>query len=1067
MLTQYEKLKNILREMFQMDQADLDFGIYRIMNAKREEIEKFLDAELLPQVKEEFSKYRGSEIEEKKKALLSLEKTISDSGMNPDESPKVKALRDEIAKYGDDDALANEVFSHLSTFFRRYYDTGDFLSLRRYKKDTYAIPYEGEEVKLHWANADQYYIKTSEYLRDYAFKLSDGKKVHFKLVDAYQDKDNNKTESGKERKFKLHEEEPIQIQGKEAFIQFVYLPEKEKQDNLNKKAIELLAGESNKKLKEFLELFAPAPTHKNTKRTVIEKHLYDYTARFNFDFFIHKDLGGFLSRELDFYIKNEVLFVDDLDAQDEKKLKSAVAKVKVIKHIARKIIVFLATLEDFQRKLFLKKKFVVDSGYCVTLDLVPETLYQEITKNDAQREEWENLFAINEIKKDLTRPGYTKPLSIEFLKANRYLMLDTKHFDEKFKDKILASFDNFDKICEGVIINSENFQALNLLQEKYNQKIKLIYIDPPYNTDSTPIIYKNDYKSSSWASLMNDRINLAMSLITQNGVKAIAIDDTELSNLSKLLEQYTPAYRFSKVTVVHNPKGSITKDFNRVHEYTLFLTHEEDKKAINRTAEENKKPRKMRRWGENSLRVERKPSFYPIYIKDGKIIRIGEVPADDFHPSGKNAKMPNGEIEIWPIDQDGVERRWNFGLDSIEENIPRITIQEVDGEYDLFLTHEITVPKSVWTGGEYDAGNYGNTLLIDILGKKLFDFPKSINLVKRCVSISSTPSTDTVILDYFGGSGTTAHAVIDLNRECSGKATSDKRKYIIVEMGEYFNTVLKPRIQKVVYSKIWKEGKPQELKSYINALKKNVSDAKKQIRELQGLNSQEEFEFETQRLEGEVIRNESLIQLCEKELKQDNAFGGVSHCLKYLRLESYDDTLDNLIVGLPAGQQKTLEKIGKQAREEYMLSYMLDVETKASDSLLNLDRFSDPFSYTLKIRKDNELKARKVDLVETFNYLIGLYVEQMETIRGFKVIRGKLRTGEKTLVIWRNTKENANDDLDEFFKKQKYNTLDFEFDLIFVNGDNNLENLKVAEDKWKVRMIEEEFKKRMFETVGA
>lgn len=174
MLNQYQKLKDILREMFQMDQADLDFGIYRIMNAKREEIESFLDKELLPQVKSEFAKYRGTEIEEKKKELSALEATLRDSGMNPDEAPKVKALREDIAKYGDDEALANEVFSHLSSFFRRYYDNGDFLSLRRYKKDTYAIPYEGEEVKLHWANADQYYIKTSEYLRDYAFKLSDG-----------------------------------------------------------------------------------------------------------------------------------------------------------------------------------------------------------------------------------------------------------------------------------------------------------------------------------------------------------------------------------------------------------------------------------------------------------------------------------------------------------------------------------------------------------------------------------------------------------------------------------------------------------------------------------------------------------------------------------------------------------------------------------------------------------------------------------------------------------------------------------------------------------------------------
>ena len=156
METQYEKLKKIIKQMFQLDQADLDFGIYRIMNQKQDEIEQFLDEELLPQVKEEFSKYKSTDAGEKQKELDRLEKTVKESGLNPDDSPKVKELREQLAEYGDEESFVNEVFSCLTTFFRRYYDDGDFLSLRRYKKDTYAIPYEGEEVKLHWANADQY-----------------------------------------------------------------------------------------------------------------------------------------------------------------------------------------------------------------------------------------------------------------------------------------------------------------------------------------------------------------------------------------------------------------------------------------------------------------------------------------------------------------------------------------------------------------------------------------------------------------------------------------------------------------------------------------------------------------------------------------------------------------------------------------------------------------------------------------------------------------------------------------------------------------------------------------------
>jgi adenine-specific DNA-methyltransferase len=1003
MLTQYEKFKAILREMFQMDQADLDFGIYRIMNAKRDEIEKFLDTDLLPQVSSEFAKYRGTEIEEKKKELAVLEATLRDSGMNPDEAPKVKALREEIAKYGDDEAISNDVFSHLSAFFRRYYDNGDFLSLRRYKKDTYAIPYEGEEVKLHWANADQYYIKTSEYLRDYAFRLADGKRAHFKLVDATEEKDNVKQEAGKERKFKLHEEEPVRIDGNDAYIQFVYLPEKEKQDNLNKKAIELLSAEFGKKLKAFPDIFAPAPTAKNPKRTTLEKHLYSYTARFNFDFFIHKDLGGFLRRELDFYVKNEVLFVDDLDAQDDRKLKSVVAKVKVIKHIAQKIITFLSSLEDFQKKLWLKKKFVVNCGWCVTLDRVPEALYPEIVKNASQRDEWVGLFAIDEIQADLTKPGYSDPLTVEFLRANPCLVLDTKHFSDEFKEKLLASFENLDEACDGVIINSENFQALNLLLEKYREQVKCIYIDPPYNAKSSEIIYKNSYKDSSWLSLMDGRVGLGKSILAKTGVLVVAIDEVEQEVLGQLISQQFPENEKSCVAVVHNPSGQQGDNFSFTHEYAYFVYPKPGRFLGFHDREDDEDIRNFRDvTGDESLRTAAANCFYPIFIKNGKITSFGDVCEDDYHPSEVNEVMRDGSIAIYPIDPQGIERKWRYARNTVESIKDELLVVSIRGRdiFDIKRRKSIFNYKSVWVDSKYSANNHGTQVLNAIMGEQKFSYPKSIFLVRDSIDAACYKTQRPMIVDFFAGSGTTGHAVISLNRDDKGK-----RKYYLVEMGQYFDTVLKPRIQKVVYSKDWKDGKP-------------------------------------------VSRE------------------GVSHMFKYLSLEGYDDTLDNLVAHRTDGQQKTLEKMTAHAREDYQLSYMLDIETRGSDSLLNIDRFSDPFNYTLKIRKDNELKEQKIDLVETFNYLIGLYVEQTENIRGFKVVRGKLRTGEKTLVIWRNTGEKSSEDLNDFFKKQKYNTLDFEFDLIFVNGDNNLENLKIAEDKWKVRLIEEEFKKRMFEQAG-
>ena len=175
----YSKLIQTLQEIFQLDQADLDFGIYRIMNQKRKEINEFLKNKLLVQVSEILKDAGGGNREELKAKLDSLVKTLKEAGVDPDGNEKVQEMTAEFETAGSPDAMANEVFNHLTNFFRRYYHEGDFISKRRYKKDVYAIPYEGEEVKLYWANHDQYYIKTGEYFKNYSFKIEGGKKVAF------------------------------------------------------------------------------------------------------------------------------------------------------------------------------------------------------------------------------------------------------------------------------------------------------------------------------------------------------------------------------------------------------------------------------------------------------------------------------------------------------------------------------------------------------------------------------------------------------------------------------------------------------------------------------------------------------------------------------------------------------------------------------------------------------------------------------------------------------------------------------------------------------------------------
>ena len=154
MSTQFEKFIATMKKVLMLDQADLDFGIYRIMNQKRDQIESYLHNDLRKQVAEAIRENASNDAETLKKQLTQLVATLTAAGMNPDDAPKVQELKERIAQCGNSEELENEVYSHLTIFFGRYYDSGDFISQRRYKKDVYAIPYEGEEVKLYWANAD-------------------------------------------------------------------------------------------------------------------------------------------------------------------------------------------------------------------------------------------------------------------------------------------------------------------------------------------------------------------------------------------------------------------------------------------------------------------------------------------------------------------------------------------------------------------------------------------------------------------------------------------------------------------------------------------------------------------------------------------------------------------------------------------------------------------------------------------------------------------------------------------------------------------------------------------------
>lgn len=1068
-----DRFITLMKGIFELDKSDLDFGIYRIMNIRKTEIENFLSEGLPAQITETLAPFAQNDTVEIKKQIAEIEEQAAKFGMSLDSLPddnqmkqKYTSLKSQLACGTDLSALESDVYSALYNFFSRYYDEGDFISKRRYKEGVYAIPYEGEEVKLYWANQDQYYIKTSENFKDYTFLVGDYS-VHFRIVDATTEQNNNKESDDSKRVFMLFTEDEENFPGirtfehnadtREIIIRFVYdIPEdkKRKYAEENYKAVHDFIYENNSTIPVWQELLKPIPTGKSKETTtLLEKHMKAYVAKNTFDYFIHKDLKGFLSRELDFYIKSEVMHLDDLDTSNEQRVETYLAKVRAIKRVGKVIIDFLAQIENFQKKLWLKKKFVIETNWCITLDRIDERFYPEIISNKAQIKEWIDMYAIDEIEEDLSTVGYTEPLTVDFLRQNQNLIIDTKHFTKDFKERLIASIDDLDEQTGGLMINSDNFQALNLLDNKYIEQIKLIYIDPPYNTDASKILYKNGYEHSSWISLLDSRLKKGRDFLSINGVMDVAIDDYEMRYLNLCLDQiFGIENAISNIAIMTNPKGRDQGFIAQSHDYTLMyaknkayaetnnfiLSDEEFAKKFSKTKNgEALRELPLKRTGTGKRREERPYMYFPFFfneatndlivIPETDYTKIYSADTHSFNDGFLNQIIEEykskGYTAILPTSSKGELFRWRWGYKSCVKGVENGSLfckPVKSGGYAMyqydFADNEAT-PKSLWIGEKYDASSKGTNLLENMIPNNPFDFPKSLFTVMDNILIGSN-ETD-IIMDFFAGSGTTGHAVIELNKKDNGA-----RKYILIEMGNYFDTVTKPRMQKVIYSADWKDGKPQS-------------------------------------------RNT-----------------GVSHIMKYMKLESYEDALSN--ISLDEKKHSMFDLFG----EDYLIHYMLDIE--AEGSLLDIDAFRTPFEYKLKITENNETRERNVDIVETFNYLIGLTVhtsgatayfnavmddngEYEGAVRlvkdnrgtyGFKQIEGTLPDGKRALIIWRTISDDlveSNAALDAYFTKHRINPQDREYDIIYVNGDNNLQNISTDEDTFKVQMTELEFKKRMFE----
>jgi adenine-specific DNA-methyltransferase len=1035
------RLMKKLSELFQLDQPDLDFGFYRIMHAKAREIQEFIHTDLLKIVEHALGSADGARRAELQEVYENaVREAIEEYGVaEPEKTPKVQKAKAALDSVNNTAGAEADIYDHLYRFFERYYDSGDFISRRYFTRETsgksapYAVPYNGEEVKLHWANADQYYIKSAEYFSSFTFDLrqagevraqgfdlfessvnAEGQqalKVHFKVKEATEGEHGNLKAGDQTRRFFIiHKDRPVTLdEAGELICHFEYRPDPEKsgqdstwREKRNAEAVETILNaletpewlqmdthENTEKqyrdesvVREYLRLFkVPAPTGKNKKRPLLARYLNQYTARNTMDYFIHKDLGGFLRRELDFYIKNEIMHLDDLENADVPSVESYLAKIRVLRKIAAKLIDFLAQLEDFQKKLWLKKKFVVETNYGITLDRVPEDLYPEVAANEAQCEEWIELFAIDEIQADLHYPGFSRPLTVEFLKANNNLVLDTRFFDEDFKARLVTLIENFDEQCDGLLIHSENFQALNLLQERYREPVKCVYIDPPYNTGGDGFLYRDQYQHSSWLTMIGSCARVSQQFMNSSCGMFVSIDEGECDRARFLFRSIFGEQNII-TSIIWQKKYAPANDakwFSENHDYLIVIAKHREcwfPKGLPRSEKQDQAYKNYDndprgRWRtdnyvSNKNRFERPNSWYPIS-----------------HPK-------TGE-EIWP--SEGAV--WRYSKEMHEKNVLENRIwwgknglNKVPA-FKRFLSDVGDIrPQTIWKHEEVGHNQDGVREIQQLFGGKCFSSPKPVGLINQVLKLNDSLLT----IDYFAGSGTTGHAVINLNRE---------------------------------------------------------------------------------------------------------------------------DTLNNLRFDEDPRRKKAVSA-NPSFREDYMLRYLLDVETRGSQSLLNIDAFADPTAYTLEVKKPgtDQYVTRAVDLIETFNYLIGLRVVHTAVPQTFQAafkripdpelpkdphtrlaVDGRVRQDadgpwwfrkiegrvpgdpadpgngqqDKVLIVWRKLTSDIEQDnlmLDEWFQKNRISTRDFEFDTIYVNGSNNLPSLRQDGENWKVRLIEEEFMKRMWDMGG-
>ncbi len=902
--TAFEEFQGLLREMFQFDHNELDFGLFKVLRLKRAFIEQFIDGDGEQDLKNivarelENIRQRDQMAETEWMAQYCSElgprgklawEALSADPIDTDLQTKLKqaisvaelpeqldAKLERIDRWLQGQSVSSthleaQLYNYLLNFFDLYYLNGDFGYNSR-SSAAFGVPYEanydGSDTMFHFKHRDCYYIKTGNSFPEVALEVA-GKRVVFRL-DGGGDDETGTQNNNKDATIKFYELAGVAEQDGDIVVRFwlakegtakaeiyrqlmaaldpkidinPYLFKKTKDDEAPASVFKDPGKDHDKaeggqikginqlrltedaffgelaKLDQFKKLGSNAAARTAAFKgdataqalLTIDRALNRFYVGQDADYFIHKDLRGFLSREKDRFIKS-VIF-SDLEALLSL---SGDASTRVLARafnaVANRIVEFLDATETFQRNLFTLKKKVIDTHWLISVGKIPVIYWDGLLQNERLVEWWANEFD-------------QKISSAEDLSSQPTLVVDTSFFGTEagrsFIEGMLADpiFDHLDEQTDGLLIHSENWQALNLLAEKFRERIQCIYIDPPYNTGGDGFLYKDSFRHSSWAAMMSDRLDLAKNFLGERGVLFASIDEKERSGLEHLLVETFGTDNLLGELIWRNVTDNNPTRVAVEHEYIeCFAANAKKLPSAWKSPLSDAKNALIKIGDELIAEHGDTPELRDAYTEwfrenkpflgaldrykyiDGEGVYTGSQSVhnpgkegyryDVIHPkAGKPCKEPlmGYRFPSETMEKLLKEERILFGDD--ENKIIELKVYARD--YEDKLASVITL----------DGRTGANDLRAMFPGEQRFKNPKTSGLLEEIFSF--VVSEQEYLMDFFAGSGTTAQAVLALNRK-----DHKNRKFILSEMGDYFDTILKPRVAKVMCAAKWKDGAP-------------------------------------------------------------------------------------------------------------------------------------------------------------------------------------------------------------------------------------------------------------------